>query len=55
MPTYVVQSGDTLSKISKSLLGDPMRYMEILNLNKDILDNPDLIKIGQKLKLPNRS
>lgn len=49
---YVVRSGDTLSKISKWHLGDAMKYMEIFNLNKDILDNPDLIKVGQKLKLP---
>ena len=52
---YTVKSGDTLSKISKALLGDAMRYMDIFNINKDILDNPDLITIGQKLKLPNRS
>jgi nucleoid-associated protein YgaU len=29
--------------------------MEIFELNKDILDNPDIIKVGQKLKLPHRS
>ena len=51
---YTVQSGDTLSKISKWHLGDAMKYMDIFNLNKDILDNPDLIKVGQKLKLPNK-
>jgi LysM repeat protein len=49
---YTVKSGDTLSKISKWHLGDPMKYMDIFNINKDILDNPDLIKVGQKLKLP---
>jgi nucleoid-associated protein YgaU len=51
---YTVKSGDTLSLIAKSLFGDPMRYPEIFNLNKDVLKNPDLIKAGQKLKLPNR-
>ena len=51
---YTVRSGDTLSAIAKSLFGDPMRYKEIFNLNKDVLSNPDLIKVGQKLKLPNR-
>jgi nucleoid-associated protein YgaU len=51
---YMVKSGDTLSLIAKSLFGDPMRYPEIFNLNKDVLKNPDLIKVGQKLKLPNR-
>ena len=51
---YTVQSGDTLSKVAKGHLGDPMKYMEIFNLNKDILTNPDLIKVGQVLKLPNK-
>jgi len=51
---YTVKSGDTLSKIAKWHLGDARRYMDIFNLNKDILDNPDLIKVGQKLKLPNK-
>ncbi len=50
---YTVQPGDTLSKISKSLFGNANRYMEIFNFNKDVLSNPDLIKVGQKLKLPN--
>lgn len=50
---YTVKSGDTLSKIAKQLFGNANRYMEIFNLNKDILKNPDLIQVGQKLKLPN--
>jgi len=52
---YTVKSGDTLSKIAKQLFGNANRYMEIFNLNADILKNPDLIKVGQKLKLPNPS
>lgn len=52
---YTVKSGDTLSKIAKQLFGNANRYMEIFNLNTDILKNPDLIKVGQKLKLPNKS
>lgn len=51
---YTVQPGDTLSKISKLHFGDAMRYMDIFNINKDILSNPDLIKVGQKLKIPNK-
>ena len=50
---YTVQPGDSLSKISKGYLGDPMKYMDIFNLNTDVLSNPDQIKVGQKLKLPN--
>jgi len=50
---YTVKAGDTLSKIAKQLFGNAMRYKEIFNFNTDILKNPDLIKVGQKLKLPN--
>jgi LysM repeat protein len=51
---YTVQAGDTLSKISKKYLDNPNRYNDIFNLNKDILSNPDLIKPGQRLKIPNK-
>ena len=51
---YTVESGDTLSKIAKLHFDDYKRYMDIFNINRDILDNPDLIKVGQKLKLPNK-
>ena len=49
---YEVKSGDTLSKLAKNHFGDAKRYMEIFNLNKDILKDPNLIKVGQKLKMP---
>jgi nucleoid-associated protein YgaU len=49
---YTVQPGDTLSKLAKGHLGDPTRYMEIFNLNKNILSAPDLIRVGQKIQLP---
>lgn len=49
---YVVQAGDTLSKLAKAHLGDAKRYMEIFNINKDVLKNPDLIKVGQTIQLP---
>jgi nucleoid-associated protein YgaU len=51
---HTVVSGDTLSKIAKNCLGDPMQYPKIFEANRDILDNPDMIKVGQKLKIPNR-
>jgi nucleoid-associated protein YgaU len=49
---HTVVAGDTLSKLSKSYLGEAGRYMEIFNANKDSLSNPDLIKVGQQLKIP---
>lgn len=50
--TYTVQSGDTLSGIAKKFLGNANAYMEIFNANKDQLTDPDKIKPGQVLKIP---
>lgn len=50
---YTVQSGDSLSKIAKAFWGAANKYMTIYNANKDVLTNPDVIKVGQKLKIPN--
>lgn len=53
--TYTVKPGDTLSKISKQLLGDANAYMEIFNANRDQLTDPDKIRPGQILKVPQTS
>ena len=52
MQTYTVQAGDTLSAIAKRLLGNANAYMEIFNANRDQLADPDKIKPGQVLKIP---
>ena len=50
--TYTVRPGDTLSKIAKEKLGDPNAYMDIFNANKGLLTDPNKIKPGQVLKIP---
>jgi nucleoid-associated protein YgaU len=50
--TYVVQAGDSLSKIAKELLGDAARWPEIFELNKDQIKDPNLIRVGQELRIP---
>jgi nucleoid-associated protein YgaU len=50
--TYTVKAGDTLSKIAKEKLGDPSAYTQIFNLNRDQLSDPNKIKPGQVLKIP---
>jgi nucleoid-associated protein YgaU len=50
--TYTVKPGDTLSKIAREHLGDANAYMEIFNANKDELSDPDQIKPGQVLTIP---
>ena len=50
--TYTVKAGDTLSKIAREKLGDANAYMDIFNANKGLLTDPDKIKPGQVLKIP---
>jgi nucleoid-associated protein YgaU len=47
---YTVQPGDNLSKISKHFYGDASKYLVIAKANN--LDDPDKIKVGQKLVIP---
>ena len=49
---YTVKSGDTLSKIAKELLGDADRWREILEANKDVIKNPNVIQPGIELDIP---
>jgi len=49
---YEVVSGDTLGGIAKKYYGNANSYMKIFEANRDILDNPNLIKVGQKLRIP---
>jgi LysM repeat protein len=50
---HTVVSGDTLSKLAKQYLGQPGSYMKIFEANKDQLKDPNVIKVGQKLRIPN--
>jgi len=50
--TYTVAKGDSLSKIAKHFYGNASRRRRIFDANRDQLDDPDLIKPGQVLKIP---
>lgn len=49
---YTVQKGDTLSKIAKAQYGDPMKYPQIFEANRPMLEHPDKIYPGQMLRIP---
>ncbi len=49
---YEVQPGDTLGHIAQRFYGKASAYTKVFEANRDILDNPDLIKVGQKLRIP---
>ncbi len=48
----VVVRGDSLSMLAARYLGDGDRWPEIFALNRDVVDDPDEIDIGWRLKLP---
>ena len=50
--THTVQAGETLSKIAKDELGSASAYMKIFEANKDQLQDPNMIKPGQVLRIP---
>jgi uncharacterized protein YidB (DUF937 family) len=52
---YTVASGDSLSRIAKRFYGDGNQWRRIFEANRDQIENPDLIRPGQKLKIPSVS
>ncbi len=51
---YRLRDGDTLEKIAERLLGNAQRAPEILELNRGILMQPDLLPVGVTILLPPR-
>ena len=51
-PIYKVRAHDTLRSIARETLGDSRRYREILELNRDLIDDPTRLTTGQTLTLP---
>ena len=49
---YVIQKGDTLSKIAKAYYGDAMKYPVIFEANREVIKNADLIYPGQTVRIP---
>ncbi len=49
---YTVKSGDSLSKISKKVYGNPMFYVKIFEANQPMLKSVDKIYLGQELRIP---
>jgi LysM repeat protein len=49
---YEVTAGDSLAYLSLQFYGQPSAYLKIFNANRDILKSPDMIQVGQRLKIP---
>jgi nucleoid-associated protein YgaU len=50
--SHTVRAGESLSKISRKVYGSSKHWRRIFDANRDQIDNPDLIQIGQVLKIP---
>lgn len=50
--TYIISSGDTLSRISTKVYGVANRWEAIYEANKAALENPHNLKLGQELIIP---
>ena len=49
---YEIRSGDTLSGIAKHYYGDASKYPQIFEANREVIQDPDLIFVGQKIRIP---
>ncbi len=49
---YVIQRGDTLWKIASEAYGNGARYTEIVEANREVIEDPDKIYPGQKIRIP---
>jgi nucleoid-associated protein YgaU len=49
---YEIKSGDTLSGIAKEFYGDFSMYTKIFEANREVIEDPDKIYPGQKIRIP---
>ena len=50
--TWTVKKGDTLWGLAKKFYGNGSKYTKIYEANKDKIENPNLIYVGQVLTIP---
>ncbi|MCK6630325.1 MAG: LysM peptidoglycan-binding domain-containing protein [Anaerolineae bacterium] len=53
--TYIVQPGDTLSKIALRFYGNAALWTFIFEANRDKLSSPGLLRVGMELRIPERA
>ncbi len=49
---YEIVGGDTLGKIAERYYGKASEYMRIFEANREIIEDPDRIYPGQKIRIP---
>lgn len=49
---YVIEKGDRLWALAKRFYGDGNAYRRIFEANREVIKDPDLIFVGQKVRIP---
>ncbi|MEZ5560566.1 MAG: peptidoglycan-binding protein LysM [Pseudomonadales bacterium] len=49
---YIIQKGDTLYGIAKQFYGNGMKYPQLFDANREVIEDPDKIYPGQKIRVP---
>jgi nucleoid-associated protein YgaU len=49
---YIIEKGDTLSKIAQRFYGDANKYPRIFEANREVIKDANRIFPGQKLRIP---
>ena len=52
LPRYKIRPQETLRSIARDTLGDSRRAGEILELNREVIDDPNYLTPGQEIELP---
>jgi nucleoid-associated protein YgaU len=47
-----IVDGDTLPALAETYLGDPSRWRDLLEANRDVLVHPDLLPLGERIRIP---
>ena len=50
--THTVEPGDTLTGISLRHLGSVRHYLDLYEANRDVLADPDSLRVGMTLRIP---
>ncbi len=49
---YSIKKGDTLYGIAKQFYGNGMKYKQLFEANREVIEDPDKIYPGQKIRVP---
>lgn len=50
--SHVVAKGDTLYKLARQYYSDQSRWKDIYEANRNVIPNPNMLKVGQQLVIP---